>query len=251
MNLINALIDQIKIDAPVQHVLVGAFCTAVVVDTDPPRCGLAATLRGEYHNTIPPVADAGKLINCSGKDLARMLHSTVTLEASIGMAALNALLEVDESCCSEANARDLILTKGKDRQVVVIGHFPFLNQVHQVASKCWVLELTPHEDELPANCAGDILPQADVVAITGTSIINHTFEKIITCCRPDSFTILLGGSVPLSPILFEYGINVIAGTRVVNIPEALQALIQGATFRQIPGKKLLTMPGEKKLIRKL
>ena len=46
MTTIEALLADLEADAPVRQVLAGAFWTAVVLDTDPPRCGLALTLRG-------------------------------------------------------------------------------------------------------------------------------------------------------------------------------------------------------------
>jgi hypothetical protein len=86
-----------------------------------------------------------------------------------------------------------------------------------------------------------VLPESDVVAITGTSLINHTFDGLIELCRPDAFVVLLGGSVPLTPVLFDRGVDVVSGTRVVAVPAALQAVAQGASYRQIPGRRLLTM----------
>jgi uncharacterized protein (DUF4213/DUF364 family) len=52
---------------------------------------------------------------------------------------------------------------------------------------------------------------------------------------------VLGPSTPLSPLLFDYGVDAISGAVVVDIPAALAAISQGANFRQIPGKRLLTM----------
>jgi uncharacterized protein (DUF4213/DUF364 family) len=180
----------------------------------------------------------------TGRELAELLRSSNSLEASIGMAALNALLEVDKATCAEINAREVILELGAGRRVAIVGHFPFVSQVQQAAATCWVLELHPRPGDLPAVRATDLLPQADVVALTGTSLINHTFDDLIDLCRPDAFVVLLGGSAPLAPVLFDRGIDALSGTRVVDVPRALRAIGQGATFRQIPGKQLLTMMRE-------
>ena len=241
MNVIDALLDSLRVDAPVCQVLVGAFWTAVVLDTEMPRCGLASTLRGETHEAGPPVREAGRLLRRSGRELAELLRSSSTLEASIGMAALNALLEVDEKACTEVNAEQVILRQGTDRRVAIVGHFPFTERVRQAAATCWVLELRPRPGDLPAEQAAEILPQADVVALTGTALINHTFDDLMRLCRPDAFVMLLGGSAPLSTVLFDHGVDAVAGTRVVDVPAALQAISQGATFPQIPGKRLLIM----------
>jgi uncharacterized protein (DUF4213/DUF364 family) len=51
----------------------------------------------------------------------------------------------------------------------------------------------------------------------------------------------LGDTVPLSPVLFDYGVDALSGTRVVDPDLALRCVSQGANFRQIQGVKRLTM----------
>jgi uncharacterized protein (DUF4213/DUF364 family) len=241
---IEALLGSLQADAPVRRVLVGAFWTMVLLDTDPPRCGLASTLRGGTHEAGPPVPEAGRLLERSGRELTEWLRSSSALEASIGMAAFNALLEVDAAACVEVNAEQIILERGAGRRVVIVGHFPFVERVRRAAAECWVTELRPRPGDVPAERAGEILPRADVVALTGTSLINHTFDGLIRLCRPDAFVLVLGASAPLSPVLFKVGVDAVSGT-VVTDPEPVQRSVgQGATFRQIKragGLRLLTL----------
>ena len=244
MTTIESLLSSVTFDSPVRQVCLGPFWTAVVLDTEPVRCGLASTLRRATHAEGPPVPRAGRLLEHSGQELAGWLSSSSLLEASIGMAAFNALLEVDDTSCSEVNAERLILEQGNGRRVAIVGHFPFVERVRQEAAECWVIELNPRPGDVPAEQADLILPQADVVALTGTSLINHTFDDLIGLCRPDAYVILLGASAPLSPVLFEHQVDAICGTRVEDVSAVLQAITQGATFRQLPGKRLLTMVGE-------
>jgi len=241
VNTTDVLLSSLQGDAPVGQVLVGAFWTAVALATDPPRCGLASTIRPTTHLGSPSVPPAGQLLKRSGRELAELLRSSSSLEASIGMAAFNALLDVDEGSCTELNAREVILERGSGRNVAIVGHFPFVERVRQAAAECWVLELDPRPGDLPAKQAAELLPQADVVALTGTSLINHTFDDLIRLCKQDAFVILLGGSAPLTPVLFERGVDAVSGTRVVDVPAALRTVGQGATFRQIAGRRLLTM----------
>lgn len=241
MNTIDSLLSSLHTDAPLRQVLVGSFWTAVVLDTEPLQCGLASTLRGGTHEAGPPVPEAGHLLDHSGRELAEWLRSPSILRSSIGMAAFNALLEVDEAACTQVNAENVILQRAAGNQVAIVGHFPFVERVRQVAGTCWVLELLPREGDLSAEDAVEVLPQADVVALTGTSLLNHTFDDLIALCRPDAFVVLLGASAPLSPLLLDRGVDAISGTRVVDVPAALRAVGQAATFRQIPGKRLLTM----------
>lgn len=243
MSITKRLLDSLQGDAPVRQILVGAFWTAVVLDVVPPRCGLASTLRGITHGEGPPVPRAGRLLERSGRELAELLYSSSTLEASIGMAAFNALLHVDKAACVEINAEQVILERGVGRRVAIVGHFPFVERVRQAAAECWVVEMHPRPGDVPAGRADEILPQADVVALTGTSIINHTFDDLIGLCRPDAFVLLLGPTAPLSPVLFEAGVDGVSGTRVTDPERVLRSVGQGATFRQIKragGLRLLT-----------
>ena len=115
VNIIDALLGSLRADAPVRRVLIGVHWTAVVLDTDPLRCGLASTTdagHSDRHHSGPPMPEAGHLLQHSGRELAEGLHSGRPLEASVGMAALNALLDVDEGACTEVNAEDVIVERG-------------------------------------------------------------------------------------------------------------------------------------------
>jgi len=240
---VDRLLGCLNKDAPLRDVIVGAFQTAVVLEAEPPRCGLSSSLTTDHHHnhSRPSVSRAGDLLKTRARGLADGLRSSSWLEASIGMAALNALLEVDEDACTEVNAREIILERGADRRVAIVGHFPFVDRVRREARESWVLELNPCPSDEPAERAGDIIPKADVVALSGTTLINHTFDELIKLCRPDAYVLLLGASTPLTPLLFEFGLDAVSGTVVSDIEGALRAIRQGANYRQIPGRRALTM----------
>ena len=64
-------------------------------------------------------------------ELARMAYSESLLEAAIGMATINSLLDIEEERCFDLNARELIAEKGEGKRVAIIGHFPFVPQLRQ------------------------------------------------------------------------------------------------------------------------
>ena len=238
MNILNHLLSKVDGECPVRDIRLGVFHTAVVSR----YCGLAATLPRDALRQPPPMVKApGELLKWSAGEVARLALSSSILEAAMGMAALNSLLEVDEGACLEVNAAELILEKGAGRAVAIVGHFPLLPRVREAARECWVLEKNPRVGDLPAEKAGEFLPRADVVAITGTSLTNHTLDGLLPLCRPDAYLILLGDTTPMSPILFEYGFAAVCGTRVADEALALSCVSQGATFRQIRGVRRLTL----------
>jgi hypothetical protein len=240
VKIINDLLTALDYQATVKDIRLGPFWTAV----SSRNCGLASTPHGidHYHIDFPaPVKDAGHLMEKDVLGLARMARSHRELEAAIGMATINSLIEIEEARCIELNAADLIQEKGRDKRVAIVGHFPFIERLRETTKELWVIEKHPRESDLAESEAQNILPKADVVAISGSAFVNHTIEDLLELCEPKAFVIVLGPSTPLSPILFEYGIDVISGTKVVDTETVLRHVSQGSTFRQMRGVRLLTM----------
>jgi len=173
-------------------------------------------------------------------ELAEYARSDSLLEASIGMATINSLMDIDESKCIEKNAFEIILGKGQGKNVAIVGHFPWIPKLKGKAKNLWVLEQRIREGDLPAKEADRILPQCDVVGITGTSFINHTVEGLLNLCN-DAYVVLVGPTSPLSPVLFEYGIDAICGSKIINPDKLIRSISEGATFKEVTGVRLLTL----------
>jgi hypothetical protein len=230
----------------VLDVSVGCLWTAVTVRVaGQRRCGLATTLRGEEAHGRPIVSEAGHLAQLDARELAQLvrLGPASLTEASIGMAALNALLPIGESAGGELHAAEVIAQHGAGKRVALVGHFPFVDTLRQQVDTLWVLELAPHGDDLPATAAPDIVPQADVLAITGTTLINGTFDGLMALRRPDALVLVLGPSTLLSPVMFDHGIHLLSGSVVQDIDSVLAYVRQGANFHQVrqAGVRLVTL----------
>lgn len=242
MSLLEDILENLPDNAPVSSVLIGVRWTMVCSH----HCGLASTLTGSgccdgNTHSRNPVRDAGNLHMKDAHQLSEYALSDDLLEASIGMATINSLLAVSPNSTMEINASEILLKKGRSKKVAIVGRFPFIPKIRVAFEQLWVLEQSPLQGELPADMAGDILPQADVVAITGTTLINHTFNKLIESCRPDATVIMLGPSTPLSPILFDYGVSIISGTQVIDEDAARLTISQATSFRQMKGVRLVTI----------
>jgi uncharacterized protein len=242
-SVIQRILDCLVVDGPVTDVRIGTHWTVVVVQTPGgSRAGLAATQFGEGgEHGRSMVSDAGQLLGKTGAELAALALSESATERSLGIAAVNALLEVPTGACVDESAEEVILRNGRQKRVAIVGHFPFVGRVRREAQECWVLELEPGPEDLPASSAPEIIPQADVVAITGMSLVNRSFLGLVQLCRPDAYVLLLGPSTPLSPVLFDYGVSALSGTVVVDVPAIVTGVSQGATFRQLTGRRLVTM----------
>ncbi len=242
MRILNDVLSNLTDDIPVRSVLVGVHWTVVCSR----HCGMSATLMSSHPHGFMQIRDVGWLHEKSTRELAGLARSDELMEASIGVAAINSLLDVDESLAVEINASEVLISRGRGKNVALIGHFPFIGKLRQTVKKLWVIEQHPADDEYPAESAKDLLPQADVVAITGSTLVNHTLDGLLALCGPRSTVMLLGPSTLLSPVLFDYGVNILSGTRVVDEAAVLRTVGQGASFRQVEGVKLLTLMKEKK-----
>jgi len=236
MKSINEKLLQSLLPGKIIAVQIGISRVAVLVETDDGmRCGLAATLSNpDYENQKRPyVRNAGHLHKMSYFDLAGMVESASYTEVAIGLATINALLPRDPSQWIDLNAVDYLIRNGKGKKVAVVGHFPFVDRLRRIAKELWVLELNPKDGDLPAHVAPEIIPQADLVAITATTMVNKTFNGLIDLCRPEEKVILLGPSTPLSPVMYEYRIDLLSGTIVEDFDAAFIGISQGISFHQL------------------
>jgi uncharacterized protein (DUF4213/DUF364 family) len=108
MNILDDLLDSLDMDAPVRSVLVGAHWTAVCSRF----CGLATTLIDDKPHGHAPARGVGHLHEKSARELAEYARSDNLLEASIGVAAINSLVAVDESQAVEINAAEVLIERG-------------------------------------------------------------------------------------------------------------------------------------------
>jgi uncharacterized protein (DUF4213/DUF364 family) len=240
MEILNHILSKIDKNAPVDDIVRGLHWTAVVSRF----CGLSSTtLRDCAHDDsddILPLSLTGRATS----ELALLSLSTDIGKASLGLATINSLISLDLSRCMEVNAVDILMEKGKDRNVSIIGHFPFVDDFKGVAKNLWVIEKRQKPGDYPEEDASRYLPQSDVIAISSTTLINHTLEGLLSLCPEGSFTMLLGPTTPMTNVMFDYGIDMISGILVIDQPLALTCIKQGANFRQLKRSgaiKLLTM----------
>lgn len=241
MSILDDLLDSLDMDAPIRTILVGVHWTLVCSR----HCGLASTFTGDKPHGHDPARNVGHLHEKSARELAEYARSDNLLEASIGVAAINSLLAADETHAVEANAVDVLIEHGRDKNVALVGHFPFIPKLRSAVGQLWVIEQYPAEGDYPADAAADLIPKADVIAVTGSALINHTLDGLLALCSPGAAVMVLGPSTPLSPILFKYGVTILSGSRVVDEGAVLRTVGQGASFQQVDGVRLLSLINNK------
>jgi uncharacterized protein (DUF4213/DUF364 family) len=124
------------------------------------------------------------------------------------------------------------------RMVVVVGAFvPFLRELKRRGQPYLVLEqdsATLKPDELPfyrhATEAPVVVPQADVLLITGTTLLNDTLDDILAAAKPDACKVVVGPTVGLVPDAYLRRRCDILGTiQVTRADDFLDVLAEGGS----------------------
>jgi uncharacterized protein (DUF4213/DUF364 family) len=239
--LYDDLIATIPPDIMVRDCCVGTFWTYVDADC---CIGVSHTFTGGGKRT-----HEGLFSGLPLREVAALSKSWNWKEASLGIAALNAWYSQKEKVRAlggvfEEEEKDpldgSVSHSNKDpfygmkdvyrgKKVTVIGHFP---DVEAMADDC---ELTVLERncrsplDTPDPACEYLLPSQDFVMATGTTLINKTAPRIFALSQ-NATLILVGPSVVPSPLLFDYGVNVIAGRVAVNVEKVKTAVKQGTSF---------------------
>lgn len=221
---------------PVRNVSVGVHWTAVCSA----GCGLASTLTSEnlpYAN----LSDVGRLHENSAQQLARWVLSENHYESSVGMAALNSLVRPDPADLVELNAYNWIFANCPGKDVAIVGHFNFVDDVRKTARNLWVLEKNPRPGDISAEYSAEYLGKAEIIAITGSAFVNHSMGDVLSMCNPHAVIMILGPSTPLSPVLFDHNVSILSGSHVVDEAGCLLTVQQGGGYSQLWGVKRVTL----------
>ena len=115
------------------------------------------------------------------------------------------------------------------QKVAVIGRYPGLSRYEQEVSMT-VIERKPKSQDLPDPAAEYILPEADWVFLTATSIPNKTFPRLVELAQ-NAKLVLMGPTVPWLPDLADMGIDYLAGVAVTNPSALRQTVAEGGGVR--------------------
>ncbi|MDR2159015.1 MAG: DUF364 domain-containing protein [Treponema sp.] len=222
--LYDALVEEIPLHYRVDEVLRRNWTMVRSGD----NVGIAMTVRGK---TRP----AGMVSFRRGmplRELAAAVKSWNFAEASLGMAAINTYWNSAER---ETVAR--ALKRGKTeafnawrnrvrgKKVAVIGHFSRLEEKLGAICELSILEKRPLPGDYPDSACEFLLPLQDFVFATGVTLTNKTLPRLLELARGTGI-ILTGPSVPLAPLLFDWGIRDLQGFVVTN-PALCRKIING------------------------
>jgi uncharacterized protein (DUF4213/DUF364 family) len=231
----------------IERAVIGLFFTGVKLNTG--IAGACATPLRSIPEAVccPSSAMAmpfpGKLRGRPARELLREIGAPSGIRRAVGVATMNALADM---CWQRGETPDVELRAGVDAYDAadiqpgehVVGAFvPFLKALRRSGQNYTVLEMDPatlKPDELPhfrpADEAGLVVPSADVVLITGTTLLNDTLENLLALCRQEARVVMVGPTVGLLPDAFlRRGVDVLGGVRVTAPDAFLDVLAEGGS----------------------
>ncbi len=231
-------------DLRITDVRAGLGYTCVKLDND--ACGLAYTFRSELGCCCGTLNTAGSLIGMPADRIITWAKNEDLLRSAIGLASVNAVMNDPEKGWGEGNILNSFDIK-ESETFGMIGEFhPVLSKIKSMTEKIYVFEQNVEENsnKLPSNMIPHYLPQCDVIVITATSIINHTFDDIYPYCKNARKVCLLGPSTSLCPDVFrKYNITLLAGSVVIDSELILQVVSQGGgTMSMKPAVRQVLVP---------
>lgn len=232
------LIDYASAPDPVEEVLIGPIWTLCRTERG---IGLAMSPR------IPTrtLDWSGTLRGRPVGELAAWVKEFEPYKATVGMAAVNAALAelalppdsvpVAAGSVLPANLAvfEHFLPRLEGQNVVVIGRYPGLEAL---AERCrlTVLERTPGPGDLPDCACEYLLPEADWVFVTASSLTNKTFPRLAELSRA-ARTVLMGPTLPWLPEFADWGIDYLAGVEVMDAEILRRTVAEGGGVRIFDG----------------
>ena len=113
MKILDDVLCSLDYTSIVKDIRLGVMHTAVISRS----CGLASTLtRDAFKQAGPHIIEPGNLLDKTAHELAIMAKSARIMEAAIGMATINSLIQFNEANCVAINASEILAEKGKGKK---------------------------------------------------------------------------------------------------------------------------------------
>ncbi|MHA2430841.1 MAG: Rossmann-like domain-containing protein [Promethearchaeota archaeon] len=233
----------------VSRVIVGLGYTGVELATYAyePFLGIAQTLPSVIHNTdCSKINFAGKLTELSFTELITWSLEPLSLKKTIGIAALNAasqhILAVKNPYVELKEELIDYLNINKKTRINFIGFIgPMVKKIKKITKNIIIVDDNPitktllNEFNIKSNI--DQLNEQelniDILFCTGTSILNGTLEDIISIFKKKAnHIVIVGPTISFIPdILFDYGVDIVGGMKILNSEVTLKILQEGGGTR--------------------
>jgi hypothetical protein len=233
-------------DIIVDRVCLGLGYTGVKLQGG--QAGVCHSLLSEMATNCCRILErAGTLAGRPATEFLGMAGSWDLGERVIGIATVNALSQIvfdvhpDRYIVEEGNLVDVIEVRPEDVVVLVGLIRPFVPVFRAKAKELYILERGSGRGEgvLPDTACEEVIPEADVAVITGSSLANGTVDRLLELASGARTVALVGPTVSCVPDpLFRRGVDYAGGVRIRDADKALQVIAEGG------GTPRLRMAGE-------
>ena len=174
------------------------------------------------------------------------------LRKTLGIAALNAL---SAACWARMPEKPYTLKLGRDafddleirpeEKAVVVGALvPMIKKLKQAKADFHILEMDPSTlkaDEMPfyahSSRAAEFVPDADVLVITGVTVLNDTLPGLLEMAKPGAQIIVTGPTASMMPdAFFKRGVTSLGGIAVTKPDQLLDIIAEGGSGYHFFGK---------------
>lgn len=186
--------------------------------------------------------DAGTLAERPVTEFLDMIDSWDMIKRVIGVSALNALSQIlfekepKRYLVEERNLIDVINVARGDT-VVMVGYIkPFKPIFRSRADILYILERSPHREEgvLPDTACEQLVPEADIVVITGSALVNGTLDRLLELSENARTVAIVGPTASCIPDpLFIRGADYVGGIRIHDADKAMRILMEGGGTPQL------------------
>ena len=232
----------------IERAVVGLFFTGVKLSTG--HAGSAATPIKEIPEAVccPSSTMAmpfpGKMRGRRAASLLDEAAESSGVRRAVGIAVLNALAQAaaerggtGAELLHDTDAFDAAEIQPHEKVVVVGAFVPFLRSLRALGAEHVVLEKDPgtlKPVELPffreAERAPEFVPHADVLLITGTTLINGTLDGLVRLARPGARIVVVGPTVTMVPdAFFRRRCTILGGVEITDPDAFLDILAEGGS----------------------
>jgi uncharacterized protein len=211
------LLDYCSADAVTDRLLIGMVWTLC-------QSGEAIGLSMSPQFATRTLTWSGDLAGKPLIDLSAWILEWEPYQASVAMSAINTCLNaraMPDSIVLDNTAEDAnlavfqhFLPQLTGKNVVVVGRYPGIER-YQNQLKLKILEKQPVKDDYPDTACEFLIPKADWVFLTASTIPNKTFPRLAELAS-HAKTVLMGPTTPWLPQLHEFGIDYLAGVEVTD-----------------------------------
>jgi uncharacterized protein (DUF4213/DUF364 family) len=248
-------LDESIHDITVERAVIGIFFSGVIINTG--HAGISATPIKEIPEAVCCPSSARSMPNAghlTERPVLKYLNdatSKIPMKKSMGIAVLSALssycrkigLTEDYNIKVGVDALNCIDLKNDTYPVLIGAIGPFLRVLKNRKKPFSVVELdtrTLKPDELPfyvpPSKTREIVPKADVLVITGTTLINGTLEGILELARPDTKVVVVGPTASILPhAFFKRGVDILGGDIITHPHKMLDTLAEGGSGYHLYG----------------